>query len=289
MRMMCDLRFERIQDAYDSKWTATDLRENLDRIIGDQSVLEIERYLEGRPAHLKILDIGCGMGRTVDHFRGKGYEVTGIDIARSGLKTYKAHRPDVPLVCGSSTELPFRGAAFDVILLMGVLYEIETVEAMERMLRYFRPLIRNGGRLIYVCQYPKDLWKTILSRVPFEKRWFRGGFMRDKVDCTPCFGRWVISNKETVELFKRCGWKVEKVKPVNHYYGAANWFYDLFYQKKHLNIPLAFVADTCPKEYVGWPGRLLARFSRRFAPMLCPGLVYFQFHKVADAHSLHGS
>lgn len=275
MRVIREFRYAQVKEAYNAQWAATRLQDNHRRIIGDQSVVEIEGYLRKHPA-VRILDLGCGMGRTVEHFARKGFAVVGMDIAIEGLRLYKEYRPEAKLVCGSVVDLPFRGQTFDLILLMGVLYEIESLEEMRRMLESMKHLLRQGGRLIYVSQYPKDLWKTILSYVPFHRRWFRRLFMRDKVDSVPYFSRYVMSNVEVVALFARSGWRLEALKPVNQYYGAANWFYDLFFKKKGER-PLSFEVEENPQEFVRFPGRLVAAFSQRFFPMLSAGLVYFQF------------
>jgi hypothetical protein len=160
-------------------------------------------------------------------------------------------------------------------MLMGVLYEIEDLQRIESMLISIKTVLSESGRLIYVCQYAKDLWKTVLSRVPFEKRWFRHLFMGSRADQEPDFKKWVFSNRETIEMFARSGWCLERYKPVNHYYGAANWAFDVFH--KRTDIPLAFAVELEPKQNIALPARLVARFSRRFAPMLSAGLVYFQF------------
>jgi ubiquinone/menaquinone biosynthesis C-methylase UbiE len=215
------------------------------------------------------------MGRTVEHFTAKGHNVVGIDIAGEGLKIYRGRRPEAKLVCASATDLPFRANSFDVVMLMGVLYEIEDLQKIKGMLNSMEKLLSDDGRLIYVCQYAKDLWKTVLSRVPFEKRWFRKVFMRTRMDQKADFKKWVFSNRETIEIFAQSGWRLERYKPVNQYYGAANWVFDAFHKRK--DIPLAFAVELEPRQYIAFPGRLVARFSRIFAPMLSAGLVYFQF------------
>ncbi|MEW6753619.1 MAG: class I SAM-dependent methyltransferase [Candidatus Latescibacterota bacterium] len=275
MRAIYELRYAHLREAYDAQWSATDLDANHRRLQGDESVGLIDGYLAGRGA-LAILDVGCGMGRTVEHFLRQGHQVTGIDLATAGLRLYRRRRPAARLVCGSLVDLPFRGPSFDLILLMGVLYEIEALQAMPPVLRAMQGLLRPAGRLIYVSQYPKDLWKTVLSYVPFRRRWFRRLCMPSRAGQTPHFSRWVVSNRETVRLFARAGWRVERVAPVNQYYGAANWFYDVFYRQKG-QTPLSFEVEQNPVRHVRLPGRLIARLSRRWWPMLSAGLVYFQF------------
>ncbi len=274
MRKMYELGFRNPRKAYDAQWSATALQDNLDRIHGDESVTEIETFLAGRK-DLRILDVGCGMGRTVEHFTALGHNVVGIDISGEGLKIYRGRRPEAKLVCGSATDFPFRPKSFDMVMIMGVLYEIEDLKKIETMLHCIEELLSEDGRLIYVCQYAKDLWKTVLCRVPYEKRWFRRLFMQSRVNETPDFKRWLFSNRETVEMFAQGGWRLERCKPVNQYYGAANWAFDAFHKRK--DIPLAFSVELDPPKNIALLGRLVGGFSKRFAPMLSAGLVYFQF------------
>ena len=44
MRVIHDLSYTKVRDAYNVKWEGTDLGSNLRRIEGDESVREIDEY-----------------------------------------------------------------------------------------------------------------------------------------------------------------------------------------------------------------------------------------------------
>lgn len=264
-----------VSAGYEVLWSENDLHENLGRVEGDQSVEQILEDLGGDTS-LRILDIGCGMGRVAERLRDHGYEPVGIDIAVSGLRAYKGMRPAAPLVAGSAARLPFADESFDVVLIMGVLYELPDAQTIADALTDARRVVRPGGRVVYVSQYPKDAWKVLLSWVPFRSRLFRRLAMPGRVDSRVCFSKWVISNREVLHFFEAAGLAVETVRPLNPYYGISAWFKDFFYKRPPNSRGTRFEADREPRKYVTLPGRLIAGFARRFYPMLCPGLVLFR-------------
>lgn len=240
------------QEQYNHQWAGTDLAANHQRLSGDQSIAEILRYLAVVQSRL-LLDIGCGLGRTLVCWQHHGYRAVGMDFALAGLRRYRRVAPGAWLVCASAAALPFRAGVFDVVLVMGVLYELSVSEAA-KMTRELRLLTT---RVIYVSQYPKDLWKTVL-------RWLYGRRL----------GRRVLSNRQTLQLWR--GWQCERVVPLNHYFGVAQWGWDLLYRPAR---SMDFTTDVDPQQ-VRWLGRMIARFAQRWWPMLCAGLVYFQFRRV---------
>jgi len=61
----------------------------------------------------KILDLGCGEGRHVSILKNKGFDVTGIDLSESLLKSGKSKYPYLKLLQGDMRNIPGR---FNIIL-----------------------------------------------------------------------------------------------------------------------------------------------------------------------------
>jgi len=64
----------------------------------------------------KILDLGCGTGRTTQHLADMGHDVTGVDIAPQMIKQAKTLLPDIPFCVGDATNLDYPNETFDTVL-----------------------------------------------------------------------------------------------------------------------------------------------------------------------------
>jgi ubiquinone/menaquinone biosynthesis C-methylase UbiE len=63
-----------------------------------------------------VLDIGCGTGRLSSHLTGLGLSPVGLDISSGMLAQARTLHPDLPLVLGSVTRLPFANATATGVL-----------------------------------------------------------------------------------------------------------------------------------------------------------------------------
>lgn len=90
-----------------------------------------------------ILDVGCGIGQYVRHFRHFSDRVYGIDIEEPRVRRGAAELPG--LMIAVSEHLPFRSAVFDVVLLNEV---IEHVRDDAATLREAVRVLRPGGHAV---------------------------------------------------------------------------------------------------------------------------------------------
>lgn len=120
--------------------------------------IEVPRVLDGPalPAGARVLEIGCGDGygallvrRALD-----GAAVVGLDIDPAMLRAARrrlaspprslrrAGGPPVSLVCGDATALAFPDAAFDAVVLFGMLHH---VTAWRTAVAEVHRVLRTGG------------------------------------------------------------------------------------------------------------------------------------------------
>lgn len=94
----------------------------------------------------RVLDLGCGEGKSVDLFRSIDPEVAwvGVDIEASP-EVCQRRRTDARFVTFDGVQLPFEDDAFDVVFSHQVL---EHVERPAELLREVRRVLRPGGRFI---------------------------------------------------------------------------------------------------------------------------------------------
>ncbi|MEW5976684.1 MAG: class I SAM-dependent methyltransferase [Acidobacteriota bacterium] len=114
------------------------------RSVKADKILAVLRR-EGHPAHsAAVLDIGCSQGHITDKLAGEFGFVVGIDPDYESNWT----KLPLPLVQGSGTELPFRGSAFDIVVLNHV---IEHVRKPQQLLDEIRRVLRPGGICYLAC------------------------------------------------------------------------------------------------------------------------------------------
>ena len=102
---------------------------------------------------LRILDIGCGTGAVLAHFKERARAV-GVDHSPLAL-AYCRKRGLALLACADGERLPFVPASFDVILMLDVLeHAIDDVG----LLRAVGALLRPGGMVLVSVPAFQGLW-----------------------------------------------------------------------------------------------------------------------------------
>lgn len=120
------------------------------------------------PEGCRLLEVGCGTGRTACHLAGLGFGITGMDLRPEML--VKARRRaekeglQVNFVQGDITALPFDDASFDVILAESVTNFAPIASALAEYNRVLAP----GGLLydrevIALKPIPEPSYETLLS------------------------------------------------------------------------------------------------------------------------------
>ena len=127
-------------------------------------VAERMREFYGLQAGDRVLDVGCAKGFLLHDLRRTvpGLCVTGVDISAYALAhAMEDVRPG--LVRGSADRLPFRDGAFDLVVSINTIHNLERADCV----RALREMERVGRRRRYV---QVDSWLTELQRQKFE-RW----------------------------------------------------------------------------------------------------------------------
>ena len=102
------------------------------------------------PPHpaFSLLDAGCGTGGMLSYIRARFPEaaLTGIDFSERALELTGRRELGAGLIAGSTDQLPFDDARFDVVLSLDVIavHGVDDQAAVSEMHRVLRP----GGQLI---------------------------------------------------------------------------------------------------------------------------------------------
>lgn len=107
----------------------------------------LEQYLDRQA---RILDYGCGYGRTLAELQAAGFEnLLGIDFSTAMLARARALAPRAGLVCNDGRNLPFNDEHLDLVILFAVLTCIPGNDEQRWLMSETQRVLRPGG-LIYV-------------------------------------------------------------------------------------------------------------------------------------------
>jgi ubiquinone/menaquinone biosynthesis C-methylase UbiE len=127
-----------------------------------QALLDAVAGLEAR----RILDVGCGAGQELVPFvterRGLGVGVDRApDAGRAARELHAAHDPtaSVLFVRAAAEALPFRDAAFDVVICRLALPYTDTTRALGEIARTLRP----GGALLLKIHHARFYLRELVS------------------------------------------------------------------------------------------------------------------------------
>ncbi len=107
----------------------------------------LARYLN---TQARILDYGCGYGRTLTELSGAGYEnIVGMDFSETMLRRCRSEVPRSKLIRNDGRDLPLKAGSFDAVLLFAVLTCIPDGDEQRLLLAAVEHVLRPGG-IIYL-------------------------------------------------------------------------------------------------------------------------------------------
>jgi len=111
------------------------------------------RALELRPG-CRVLEVGCGAGRTLARLRSLGVAADGLDLLRPMLRAARRGSPRLRLVRASAGALPLRNECYDRVCMESVIGfqgEADARAILREILRVLKP----GG----LCVAAEAVWK----------------------------------------------------------------------------------------------------------------------------------
>jgi len=108
--------------------------------------------LIGNVKNKKILDLGCGPGFYLKHFRKRGAKVKGIDLSPELLKFAKLQNPSTEIILGDITKkLPYKNAEFDIVNSSLVLGHIKN---WRNILKEVHRILKKNGIFVFSIGVP---------------------------------------------------------------------------------------------------------------------------------------
>ena len=105
------------------------------------------------PLDSKILDYGCGYGRTCQELAACGYStITGVDSSSEMIRRARQMNPGLRFDVHTASDLPYAENTFDAILLIAVLTCIPAGEDQRSLVGTLKRVLRPAG-ILHVVDY----------------------------------------------------------------------------------------------------------------------------------------
>lgn len=99
----------------------------------------------------RTLDLGCGEGRRSRFLRSLGHRVAGADASPTMVRLAADHQNAEPAVVADAAALPFRDAAFDLVVAYMCLHDMDR---MPQAVAEAGRVLERGGRLCASIPHP---------------------------------------------------------------------------------------------------------------------------------------
>jgi tellurite methyltransferase len=110
--------------AWNANWSTAEGR--ADWLVPEPDVIGVAEQLAKKPGKLRVLDLGCGVGRHALHFARLGFDTVAIDMAEAGLaelrRNTESEGTSIATQIAPMTALPFPDGHFDYVLSFNVIY-----------------------------------------------------------------------------------------------------------------------------------------------------------------------
>ncbi|MDP4039129.1 MAG: class I SAM-dependent methyltransferase [Candidatus Pacearchaeota archaeon] len=165
--------------------------------------VELKYFLEliDKQNEDRVLELGCSSGFLTKHL-GK---VTAIDTSEGMLEITKKKNPLATCVAGDMFSMPFKEGRFNKVVTMRVWNHLDESD-LKRAIRESKRVLKNNGYLIFDAEEKSFLRRFI-------------GFFYQRIFRTTGYKIYQYSLKDLKRILGSEGFKIEKVKIINHRIG----------------------------------------------------------------------
>jgi len=201
-------RYRKVYEAGASFWEEPKPTRVLINFLGELSA----------PKGSKAIDMGCGEGRDSIFLAKKGFDVTGVDASRSGIKRAreraKAEVVDINFLVADVVNLPIKDEMYDLAINIACLQMIMDQHLRDKHLREVHRVLSDGGtyfscngaveKPLSIEEFYKHLGKQPGDLIP-RKIKVEG---EEREIYLPIIPAWLKSGEEYLEEFEKASFSV---------------------------------------------------------------------------------
>jgi SAM-dependent methyltransferase len=134
-----------------------------------EHLLRVAHEQLGKPAALRFLDVGCGIGAMETFLAERTGSVCGVDVSAEIVERAKEQIPWAEFTAYDGRKLPFADGSFDVVFAICVLHHVDRPER-PALVREMRRVVRAGG-LVFVAEHNpwNPLTRLAIHRCAFDE------------------------------------------------------------------------------------------------------------------------
>jgi SAM-dependent methyltransferase len=116
-------------------------------------------------AEKQVLEAMCGSGQTTGYLLDRGARVTGLDVSRSAILSFRKRWPSCRAICGSILDTQLADESFDCVAVVGGLHHLHPYvhQAVDEILR----VLKTGGHFCFIEPHAGSLSDVV------RRRWYR--------------------------------------------------------------------------------------------------------------------
>ena len=192
-------RYLNNSEYWDSRWTESDLDaatfENKDIYPIKYADMVINNKED------RILEIGCGLGRLIFHYKNLDYSIAGIERSKVAVERVNQHRNDVNVICGDALKLPYKNNSFNVALAFGVYHNIE--DGIETGISECARILKKNGKFC-ISMRPNN-FEMNLNEIYWNSQ------IKNKSNKKKYFHKILINESEFKKILMKYGLKTKEV------------------------------------------------------------------------------
>lgn len=190
------LRKTYAKDYWDKRWSSYERDDDSFKDLTIYPVKFIEPVISKDDLSL---DVGCGLGRIVKHYKNEGFLIKGCDYSEVAVGKLKAEDHELEIETASITNLPYADESFNNAFAFGVIHSIEDLNEINSGIKEVWRCLKRGGKFV-VSARADNLENRLIDRITSKRQ--GAGTM---------FHKWCFTQRELEEMLISNHFKIESI------------------------------------------------------------------------------